>query len=323
MDSEPSASPSSADESRAGPIQIKGFEISHSLGAGAMGEVYAAKDLSCDRTVAIKVLPGPAKERAVGRFRREIAAVARVSHPNLVPIYTAGETQDGLLYYAMERVDGPTLEDAAGALGARACATLVVKLARALEYAHSLGVVHRDVKPRNVIIDEHGEPRLLDFGLARVVGQPTLTSDDQVVGTPSYMAPEIARGDASEAGPSADVYGLGVTLYEMLTGRLPFAEPATFSEHVRRLATEIPPSPREVSSKEIPPELDRICLKALDPDPQRRYRSCGELGDDLEAWLEGGGRGGAGSSLLVPVLVLAGVAIVVLLIVLGVLVAGS
>ena len=173
-----------------------------------------------------------------------------------------------------------------GSLGLRASVALVAKLARALAYAHERGIVHRDVKPGNVIIDEHGEPRLLDFGLALVLGYPRLTSANRVLGTPSHMAPEIASGQSREAGPPADVYSLGLVLYQLLCGRLPFPKAISLTEHVARLATQQPPLP-STFAEEIPAALDAICSNALQCSLKRRTRSCAVLADELEAWLRG------------------------------------
>jgi len=274
------------DDGRADAGPVEGYDLLEPLGRGGMGEVYRARDRACDREVALKVLPEATSARAAERFRREVAAAARLDHPNLVPVHTAGTTRDGRPFYAMQLVDGPTLGEAAAAgLTPRAAARVVARLARALEHAHRKGVVHRDLKPGNVIVDERGEPRLIDFGLALVRGYPQVTSPGAVLGTPSYLAPEIARGEVREAGRSVDVYGLGAILYELLAGEPPWAQVTSLPALLDAIRSRPPTPPSAARGEPLPPEVEAVCARALATDPGERYPGCGELARDLEGWL--------------------------------------
>jgi hypothetical protein len=270
------------------PPRIGRFVVRAHLGAGGYGDVYRAHDPRLDRDVALKVpRPGVLNTPArVERFLREAKAAARLSHPGIVPVHEAG--QEGEVYYiASAFIPGRTLADALrdGPFEARRAARVVADLAEALAHAHGQGIVHRDVKPANVLLDEQGHPHLTDFGLAHrqeLAGQ--LTQDGAIVGTPAYMAPEHARGGAAEAQPASDQYSLGVVLYELLTGRRPFAGgPGEMLFHA--LHTE-PPPPRRFNP-EVPADLETVCLKALAKDPAGRYAGCRELADDLRRWLAG------------------------------------
>jgi WD40 repeat protein/tRNA A-37 threonylcarbamoyl transferase component Bud32 len=269
------------------PQCIGRFEIRQRLGAGAFAAVFRAYDPQLDREVALKV-PHPGSldsPKRVERFLREAKAAAGQRHPHKVPLYEAG--RDGDRYYiASAFIPGTTLadslDDSKGWNPERA-AKIARALAEALAYAHENGIVHRDVKPANVMLDSQGQPLLMDFGLAsRREGESKLTNDGAVLGTPSYMAPEQASGKSSEAGPAADQYSLGCLLFELLTGQTPFdGLPAAQVYH--HVHTE-PPSPRQLIPS-VPGGLAAVCLKCLEKPPERRYADCQALTADLARFL--------------------------------------
>jgi tetratricopeptide (TPR) repeat protein len=269
------------------PQQLAGYEVLSELGRGGMSVVYLARQVHPDRLVALKmILSGEhAHPERRARFRAEADAIARLAHPHIVQIHEIGE-HDGLPFLSLEHLPGGSLaRKLAGApLPATQAAVLVEKLARAVHYAHEHGVVHRDLKPGNVLFDSHGEPRVCDFGLARHQ-RPELTATGAVLGTPSYMAPEQALGKGKEVGPPADVYALGAVLYECLTGRPPFlAESALDTLHQ---VVNAEPAPLRQLNPKIQPDLETVCLKCLDKAPARRYLSALELADDLGRWQRG------------------------------------
>lgn len=267
------------------PRRIGRFDIRRLLGEGAFGRVYEAHDPQLDRIVALKVAKPErlTDERRVQRFLREAKASANLRHPNIVPVFDSG--RDGPHYYiASAFVPGSTLERRLleAPPDARTAAVVVRHLAEALGYAHSRGVVHRDVKPANVLLDETGEPLLADFGLAaRESGEERLTQEGGWVGTPAYLAPEQAAGEAL---PASDQYSLGCVLYELLTGQTPFDGPPELVVFLH--STQPPPAPRQVK-KSVPRDLETIALKCLEKSPAKRYADCQALADDLRRWLEG------------------------------------
>ena len=261
---------------------IAGYEILSELGRGGMGVVYEAKHLKLDRIIALKLMLGNDSLNKA-RFLAEGQVIAAVKHPHVVEVYDFGESSIGP-YIAMEYLTGGTFGDLLKTgLSPRVAAEQIAKIATGVGAAHNLGIVHRDLKPGNVLLDHSGSPKVTDFGLAkRSTSDLTMTQD--AAGTPAYMAPEQARA-MKFVGPPADVWSLGVMLYESLTGRRPF----TAETDVQLLATiqnDNPPTLRTIS-KAIPQDLETICLKCLEKEPERRYASANELASDLQAWHEG------------------------------------
>ncbi|MFO0842802.1 MAG: serine/threonine-protein kinase [Gemmataceae bacterium] len=262
---------------------IPGYEVLGVLGRGGMGVVYRARQAGLGRLVALKMIPpgayaGP-EERA--RFRREAEAVARFRHPNIVQIHEVGES-DGRPFFSLELVEGGTLAEKVRGTPqpARKAAELVEALARAMHLAHQQGIVHRDLKPANVLLAEDGTPKVTDFGLAkRLEGGSAHTQTGAIVGTPSYMAPEQARGQTRQVGPLVDVYALGAVLYECLTGRPPFRA-ATVYDTVLQAVNEEPVPPRQLNAQ-VPRDLETVALKCLRKEPAGRYADAEELANDL------------------------------------------
>jgi len=270
------------------PIDFGDYELLEQIGRGSQGVVYRARQKSLNRTVALKIIACGqwASQAHLKRFRREAEAAASLNHPSIVPIYEVGE-RDGACYFSMALVDGGQLDAIARQqpIPLRRAVELVAKLARTVHYAHEHGILHRDMKPGNILLDAKGEPHLTDFGLARLVEtESTVTQTREVMGTPSYMAPEQAAGKNIELNAATDIYGLGAVLYQLLTGHPPFAGGTTY-ETVRQVLETNPRTPRLWNSK-IDRELETICLKCLEKDPQRRYPSALALAQDLERWLK-------------------------------------
>ena len=266
------------------PTQFGDYELKEEIGRGAQGVVYRARQKSLNRTVALKIvaLGHWASTTHLKRFRLEAEAAAGLNHPSIVPIHEIGE-RDGCCYFSMNFVDGKALDEVAKRepMSTRAAAQLVAKLARTVNYAHERGILHRDIKPGNILLDGEGEPHLTDFGLARLVAaESTVTRTTEALGTPSYMAPEQARGDNATLTRAADIYSLGAVLYQLLTNRPPFLGATTY-ETVRLLLETEPRPPRLLNSK-VDRDLSTICLKCLEKDPQRRYSSALALAEDLE-----------------------------------------
>jgi serine/threonine protein kinase/Tfp pilus assembly protein PilF len=264
------------------------YELLQEIGRGGQGVVYRARQKSLNRIVALKVigLAHWATEAHVKRFRLEAEAAASLNHPGIVPIYEVGE-RDGACYFSMGLVDGGQLDAVAKRepMPLRHAAELIAKLARTVHYAHEHGILHRDIKPGNILLDAKREPHLTDFGLARLVEtESTVTRTMEVLGTPSYMAPEQAVGNNAGVTSATDIYGLSAVLYQLLTGHPPFAGGTTF-ETVRLVLDTEPRQPRLLNPK-VDRDLATICLKCLEKDPRRRYASALALAEDLERWLK-------------------------------------
>ena len=286
---------------------LEGYELLEELGRGAAGVVYRARHRKLNRLVAIKMIQSGLhfSSSAQQRFRQEAQAIARLLHPNIVQVYDFGE-HAGCPYFSLELVEGDNLARWLGGVPRSAVesARIIETLARAIDYAHSRGVVHRDLKPSNVLLganasrSEHRSSdgsemnrcaefdlKITDFGLAKFLpgtgaGDDRMTQSGTIVGTPAYVAPEQARGDTSEVGPAADIYSLGVILYELLTGKPPF-QGATPMETLLQTVHREPVSPARLVPH-IPRDLETICLKCLEKDWKRRYSTAGELAADLE-----------------------------------------
>jgi eukaryotic-like serine/threonine-protein kinase len=259
------------------------YEIDEPLGRGGMAQVFRATDRVLGRPVAVKVLDRKYKDDAkfVTRFRREAQSAAGINHPNVVSVYDTG-SEDGLHYIVMEYVDGDTLADLLrreGPLTPGRAVAIGEPVARALEAAHEKGMVHRDVKPGNIMVDRSGTVKVVDFGIARAAADDTLTQTGTVLGTAAYLSPEQAQGETVDA--RSDVYSLGCVLYEMLTGRPPFTAESTLAvayKHVRE--DPVPPSQL---NPDVPPELDAVAMTALAKDPAARYPSGGAMREALSA----------------------------------------
>jgi TolB-like protein/Tfp pilus assembly protein PilF/predicted Ser/Thr protein kinase len=270
------------------PEELGDYQLLEEIGRGGQGMVYRARQKSLNRIVAVKVigLGRWATDAHIKRFRLEAEAAASLDHPYIVPIHEIGES-DGSCYFSMQLVKGQRLDEVIKRepVSNRHTAELIIKLARTIFYAHKRGILHRDIKPGNILIDTDGEPHLTDFGLARLVERESTVTGTMVeaLGTPSYMAPEQATGDVVQLTDATDVYGLGAVFYHLLTGKPPFVG-GTIYETVRLLLETEPRQPRLLNSK-VDRDLSTICLKCLEKDQRRRYSSALALAEDLERWL--------------------------------------
>jgi eukaryotic-like serine/threonine-protein kinase len=266
------------------------YEILEEIGRGGMGVIYRALQRHSRRIVAVKrVLSYDAdSHEALARFRREAEAAASLDHPNILPIYEVSESDDGLPFFSMKFAVGGSLKKVESSLSAdpRRCVQLMAKVARATEYAHNQGILHRDLKPGNILLDGRGEPLVTDFGLAkRLEASDDLTKSLTAIGTPGYTAPEQAEGASDSLTAAADIYSLGAILFELLTGRPPFLGTSALS--VIRQAAEVPAPKLRSLEPSVGRDLETICARCLERDPKARYQSAGDLAGDLERWLDG------------------------------------
>jgi eukaryotic-like serine/threonine-protein kinase len=272
------------------PAMPAGFDYLAKLGDGGQGDVYKVRETGqtgLKRVLALKMLKlGLGGPREVGRFRFEAEAVARLDHVNIVPVYTFDE-HAGRPFFTMKLMEGGSMEGRMAALrnAPRDAARLVARVARAVHHAHQRGVIHRDLKPGNILVDAQGEPHIADFGLAKSAdASSSLNLSGKVVGTFSYMAPEQARGERGLT-TAVDVYGLGAILYEALTGRPPFKGP-TVVDILRQVAEQPPVPPGSIHSQ-ADQDLEAVCLKCLQKNPKDRYPSAAAVAEDLEGYLDG------------------------------------
>ncbi len=258
------------------------YEVLSKLGSGGMAEVYLAHDEHLDRQVALKVLSSryAEDEQFVERFRREASNAAGLNHPNIVQIYDRGEAE-GTYYIAMEYLDGRSLKEIIkryGPLGTKHVASISRQILEALRFAHRKGIVHRDIKPQNMLVDDEGRVKVTDFGIARAATASRMTDTGSIVGTAQYLSPEQAQGTA--VGPSSDLYSLGIVMYEMVTAQLPFDgdNPVT----IAMKQVHEPPAPPTQINADIPENLERVILRALAKDPADRYADADEFLEDLQ-----------------------------------------
>ena len=277
-------------DARDKPGQLGNYEILEQIGCGGMGVIYRARQRHSRRIVAVKrVLSYRADSHgALQRFRREAQAVASLDHPNILPIYEVSESEDGLPFFSMKFAEKGSLQENAPSLRnqPRKCVQLMAKVARAVEYAHSRGVLHRDIKPGNILLNDRGEPLVSDFGLAKLLDENNdLTRSLTTFGTAGFIAPEQAGHAAVDFTPVADVYGLGAVLFNVLAGRPPFLGSNPVS--VIRQASETQAPKLRSLAPSLDRDLETICARCLERDPKTRYQSAGDLAADLERWLDG------------------------------------
>src|SRR5712691_8391090 len=270
--------------------RIGNYEILEEIGRGGMGVIYRARQRHSRRIVALKrVLSYHADSRdTLARFRREAEAAASLDHPNILPIYEVSESEDGVPFFSMKFAPGGSLQEVGPALRnqPREVVRLMAKVTRAVQYAHRQGILHRDLKPGNILLDGRGEPLVSDFGLAKWLDASSdLTRTLTIFGTPGYIAPEQAEGPAASLNPTADIYSLGAILFDLLADRPPF-----LGEHalaVIRQAAELPAPKLRSIAPALDRDLETICARCLEREPAARYPSAGDLAEDLERWLEG------------------------------------
>jgi serine/threonine-protein kinase len=267
--------------------RVADYDVLRVIGRGGMGVVCRARDRLLGRDVALKLMHSGvlASDEELRRFRTEAEAVARLRHPNLVSIYEAGDA-DGQAYYTMSLAEGGTLGQRLadqGMMDSPAAAKLVECLALAIHHAHTRGVLHRDIKPANIVFDANGTPMVSDFGLARFTTEASVTDSGSLVGTPAYLAPEVASGVAGHT-TSSDVYALGVLLYECIAGRAPFENDSPLA--LLKIISEQEPPALSSFVKDIDSDLEAVCMKALEKDPARRYASAEAFAQDLRHWLD-------------------------------------
>ena len=270
--------------------RVANYEILEEIGRGGMGVIYRARQRHSRRIVALKrMVSYHADSRETReRFRREAEAAASLDHPNILPIYEVGQGEDGLPFFSMKYAAGGSLQKAGAALRnePRECVRLMAKVAHAVQYAHEHGVLHRDLKPGNILLDGRGEAFVTDFGLAKWLDTNTdLTRTLTIFGTPGYIAPEQAKGPSAKLTPAADIYSLGAILFDLFTGRPPF-----LGEHalaVIQQASEKPAPRLRLLAPVLDRNLETICARCLEREPTARYRSAADLAIDLERWLEG------------------------------------
>jgi len=270
------------------PVRFGGYELLERIARGGMGVVFKARDLRLQRLVALKMIVDGelATEVDVHRFRAEAEAAALLDHPNIVPIHEVGE-HDGHHYFTMRLMEGGSLADHMERLRAepRKAAELMAAVARAVHHGHQRGILHRDLKPPNILLDTEGRPHVGDFGVARRIAQEGLTQTGSVVGTPAYMAPEQAAGRVRSLTTAADIYSLGAILYELVAGRPPFE--GDTAAHILRQVVEQEPPPLRLVAPRVDRDLETVCHKCLEKNPSRRYGSAAELALELERFARG------------------------------------
>lgn len=276
-------------EARA-PKRIGDYEIIEEIARGGMGILYRAKQSRLNRVVALKViLKGEfASEQEIRRFQSEAEAAGALDHANILPVYEVGHDA-AWHFFSMRLIEGGSLDAKlrSGGVNQREAARLMLNVARAVHHAHQHGILHRDLKPGNILLDSSGTPFVADFGLAKHLekGSANATRSDVIIGTPGYMSPEQASGQAKRVTVASDIYSLGAVFYEMLTGRAPFSGSSTM-ELLRKVIEQEPEPPRRVNP-DVARELEAICLKCLEKDPRHRYASAEDLAEDLQRYLNG------------------------------------
>ena len=264
------------------------YRLLKPLGSGGMADVYLAHDDILDRDVALKVMSTryASDEEFVERFKREAQSAAALSHPNIVSIFDRGESEDGMYYIAMEYLPGGTLKDRIlkrGALPAHTAAAVALQMAEALRAAHERDVIHSDIKPHNILITGSGDVKVTDFGIARAASSSSMTRTGHILGTAHYISPEQAMGEP--VGPASDLYSLGIVLYEMLTGELPFDADTPIGIAMKHVNGHLRP-PRDLNPS-VPDGINAITIRLLAKSPEDRYGSDSELIEDLERFCAG------------------------------------